>query len=155
MFNVRGGDFGERNPAVADPLKGRPDRQQALAKFLAGPLRDDRVGFQKAPFDHPQLFAPNGHLGDAVTVTDDGKGPADRRRTGDSPRWAPTARNILPDIGLLLQRLIPTAALPTMRLACSLHTKDLRSPRALERLIRSSLGVDGSWKFGMNRPSSN
>src|SRR6266550_2841095 len=39
-------------------------------------LTDDRVRFESAPFDHPQLFIPNGHPGDAAHVTDDGTGTA-------------------------------------------------------------------------------
>jgi cytochrome c peroxidase len=84
MFYVRGGDFHQQNiddldrgiGRIGEALKGRPDLQQALAKFLARPLTDDRVRFQRAPFDHPQLFVPNGHLGDDIAVTNDGKGQA-------------------------------------------------------------------------------
>jgi len=35
-------------------------------------LTDQRVVRRSAPFDHPQLFIPNGHPGDHTTVTDDG-----------------------------------------------------------------------------------
>ena len=41
-------------------------KAQLLAFLLA--LTDDRVKFEKAPFDHPQLFVPNGHLGDENSV---------------------------------------------------------------------------------------
>jgi cytochrome c peroxidase len=41
-------------------------------------LTDERVLFRRAPFDHPQLFVPDGHAGDATTLTDaDGDGFAD------------------------------------------------------------------------------
>jgi cytochrome c peroxidase len=33
---------------------------QALVDFLAEGLKDDRVAFEKAPFDHPELIIPNG-----------------------------------------------------------------------------------------------
>ena len=33
---------------------------EALVAFLAHGLTDERVVYQKAPFDHPQLFIPNG-----------------------------------------------------------------------------------------------
>jgi cytochrome c peroxidase len=36
--------------------------QKALAAFLRNGLTDDRARFEKAPFDHPELFVPNGHL---------------------------------------------------------------------------------------------
>jgi hypothetical protein len=85
MFYTRGSDFREENLdvlangiglGVSDKLKGRPDRQEALAKFMARPLTDDRVRFERAPFDHPQLFVPNGHVGDDGSVVDDGTGRA-------------------------------------------------------------------------------
>jgi cytochrome c peroxidase len=36
-----------------------PEERQALKAFLLS-LTDERVRFQQAPFDHPQLFVPNG-----------------------------------------------------------------------------------------------
>jgi hypothetical protein len=39
-------------------------------------LTDDRVRFERAPFDHPQLFITNGHPGDQNAVTNDGTGQA-------------------------------------------------------------------------------
>jgi cytochrome c peroxidase len=39
----------------------------ALVAFLKS-LTDDRVRFEKAPFDHPSLKVPNGHKGDNTTV---------------------------------------------------------------------------------------
>ena len=47
----------------------------ALVAFLKS-LTDDRVRYEKAPFDHPSLKVPNGHKGDNVTVqsTDGVKG---------------------------------------------------------------------------------
>ena len=39
-------------------------------------LTDDRVARRAAPFDHPQIFVPNGHPGDHTGVTDDGTGRA-------------------------------------------------------------------------------
>jgi hypothetical protein len=41
----------------------------ALVAFLEA-LTDDRVRYQRAPFDHPELFVPNGHAGDATYTTD-------------------------------------------------------------------------------------
>ena len=37
--------------------------KQALVAFLLS-MTDERVKFRKAPFDHPQLYVPNGHYGD-------------------------------------------------------------------------------------------
>jgi len=39
-----------------------------LTNFLLS-LTDDRVRYQRAPFDHPQLIVPNGHIGNAIKVT--------------------------------------------------------------------------------------
>jgi cytochrome c peroxidase len=65
---------------VIEPL-GIPsltdDEVTAVVAFLEA-LTDERVRFRRAPFDHPQLFVPNGHLGDDVNSTDaDGDGRAD------------------------------------------------------------------------------
>lgn len=43
--------------------------KQALVAFMKA-LTDDRVKFRKAPFDHPELYVPNGHIGDENTVID-------------------------------------------------------------------------------------
>jgi cytochrome c peroxidase len=53
------------------------DEIDALVAFLET-LTDDRVVSQRAPFDHPQLFVPNGHPGNSSSTTDaDGNGLAD------------------------------------------------------------------------------
>ena len=39
----------------------KPQEIDDLVAFLTRPLTDDRVRNQSAPFDHPQLFVPNGH----------------------------------------------------------------------------------------------
>ena len=51
-------------------LEGDPDGLAALASFLKS-LTDDRVRYEKAPFDHPEISIPNGHAGDDVTVVSD------------------------------------------------------------------------------------
>ncbi len=74
-FYARGGDFHEANAANFDAavngvggLVGHPDKRMNVVAFLKT-LTDDRVRFESAPFDHPQLFIPNGHPGDAAAVT--------------------------------------------------------------------------------------
>ena len=53
------------------------DEVDALVAFLEA-LTDERVLYRRAPFDHPQLFVPNGHTGDDAKSTDvDGDGRAD------------------------------------------------------------------------------
>jgi len=69
-FYNRGGDFG-----VLPPLNLSPEEKQQLVAFLKG-LTDDRVRYEKAPFDHPQLFIPNGHLGNSMFVANDSTGKA-------------------------------------------------------------------------------
>jgi cytochrome c peroxidase len=64
-FYNRGGDFREHNVLNIDFEIGKlnltPDEIDDLVAFLSRPLTDLRVVQQKAPFDHPQLFVPNGH----------------------------------------------------------------------------------------------
>ena len=53
------------------------DEIDALVAFLET-LTDERVLYRRAPFDHPQLFVPNGHPGDSDdSVDDNGDGMAD------------------------------------------------------------------------------
>src|SRR5947199_3661261 len=81
-FYTRGGDFHDANAANLDAkidgvgrLVGSPTNRANVVAFLKT-LTDDRVRFESAPFDHPQLFIPNGHPGDAVAVINDGTGKA-------------------------------------------------------------------------------
>ncbi len=79
-FYARGGDFKPVNlkgEAIAPlaKLNLTEEGKEALVAFMKG-LTDERVRFDRAPFDHPQLFIPNGHPGDENAVTNDGKGQA-------------------------------------------------------------------------------
>ena len=64
-FYNRGGDFREHNIQNIDFEVGKLNltEQQIsdLVAFLGRPLTDMRVVQQSAPFDHPELFVPNGH----------------------------------------------------------------------------------------------
>jgi cytochrome c peroxidase len=57
---------------VIDPL-GVPSLTSieidAIVAFLES-LTDERVLYRRAPFDHPQLFVPNGHPGGRLSTTD-------------------------------------------------------------------------------------
>ena len=71
---VRGGSFNERNIADLDPdieaipaLQGNALAQRQLVDFLMS-LTDERVRYEKAPFDHPELFIPNGAPGNTKIV---------------------------------------------------------------------------------------
>jgi cytochrome c peroxidase len=78
-FYNRGGDFAENN---IDNLDGdihslglSEEEKTSLVAFLVS-LTDDRVRYERAPFDRPQMFVTNGHPGDRNAVTDDGTGQA-------------------------------------------------------------------------------
>lgn len=102
-FYFRGGDFRTFDPEKGHPIIGfdanrakeseitglgvlrgelldsgpgldHEDKSNLVAFLNA--LTDERVRLRKAPFDHPQLLIPNGHPGDQMGVTDDGKGHA-------------------------------------------------------------------------------
>jgi len=86
-FYNRGGDFREHNVQNIDFEIGKLNltNQQIddLVAFLGRPLTDPRVAHQRAPFDHPQLFVPDGHS-----------------MTGSHPRITPegVARDVLLEI---------------------------------------------------------
>lgn len=44
------------------------DKKAIVALMLA--MTDERVKYRKAPFDHPELFVPNGHIGNESFVID-------------------------------------------------------------------------------------
>jgi cytochrome c peroxidase len=56
-FYVRGGDFA--NNAIR-PFNATPAQKASLVAFLKA-LTDDRVRYERAPFDHPELCVPVGH----------------------------------------------------------------------------------------------
>jgi cytochrome c peroxidase len=67
----RGGNFPALNidnhaPAVRE-LGFNEDQTAAVVAFLRA-LTDERVRNEGAPFDHPELFVPNGHAPDGSTV---------------------------------------------------------------------------------------
>lgn len=51
------------------------DEKRALVEFLRS-LTDDRAKYERAPFDHPELFVPDGRPGDEHGVVDRGDGCA-------------------------------------------------------------------------------
>jgi cytochrome c peroxidase len=78
-FYDRGGDFHELNIQNLDAAivtLGLSDEEKAAVVAFLKSLTDDRVRFEMAPCDHPQLLVPNGHPGDEARVTDDGTGTA-------------------------------------------------------------------------------
>lgn len=77
-FYNRGGDFANENIADLDPdispIGLNSDEITALVAFLQA-LTDERVRQEQAPFDHPQLFRPQGHPGDERRVEPETSGP--------------------------------------------------------------------------------
>jgi cytochrome c peroxidase len=64
---TRGSNFPAANIANLDPfiaeivfLQGNEQAQRDLVAFLLA-LTDDRVKYERAPFDHPEIVVPNGH----------------------------------------------------------------------------------------------
>ncbi|MBI4286151.1 MAG: hypothetical protein HY670_09715 [Chloroflexi bacterium] len=79
-FYRRNGDFSDINIAHLDgpmasvdlrppDFTGRDLDTDRLVKFMLT-LTDERVRQDMAPFDHPQLFVPNGHPGDTNAITE-------------------------------------------------------------------------------------
>lgn len=84
-FYTRGGNydppakqFGTVFPQVE--LRFTPGQRDAIIAFLKS-LTDDRVRFERAPFDHPELFVPNGQVGDELSVV--GGNPLDPALAAD------------------------------------------------------------------------
>jgi cytochrome c peroxidase len=63
----------QHNTSNLDPdmtaLNLTPDEVDALVKFMEVGLTDQRVAWEQAPFDHPSLVIPQGHIGDENAVT--------------------------------------------------------------------------------------
>ncbi len=64
-YETTGKHFGTVFPQV--DLRFDPAKRQALLDFLLS-LTDDRVRYERAPFDHPELPVPHGHVGDSALV---------------------------------------------------------------------------------------
>jgi cytochrome c peroxidase len=102
LFYDRNGDFpdgGNLGPGIGNINLGGNDRA-AIVAFLKA-LSDDRVRFQRAPFDHPSLCVPNGHV-----ETAPGQFEIDPTQVGSAAvdKWA-----LVPEVG----RLGTTAPLQT------------------------------------------
>jgi hypothetical protein len=70
-FYARGGNFD--NPQlhglqVALPLANNVQAREDLIALLKT-FTDERVRYEQAPFDHPEIMIPNGHVGDRDFVT--------------------------------------------------------------------------------------
>jgi cytochrome c peroxidase len=65
-FETTGKHFGTVFPQV--DLRFDPAQRQALLDFLLS-LTDERVRYERAPFDHPALQVTHGHVGDHVAAS--------------------------------------------------------------------------------------
>lgn len=78
-FYNRGGDFGKENIDNLDPdiqpLYLLQSEKENLVAFLVS-LTDERVRFEKSPFDHPSLCMPHGQPGNTIAITNSGNGNA-------------------------------------------------------------------------------
>lgn len=63
-------NFHDLDPEVGGIGGMDTERKAALVAFLKS-LTDERVRYERAPFDHPALSVPNGHPGDQNSVTAD------------------------------------------------------------------------------------
>ncbi len=69
-FYVRGGDFNPTNNTR--PINNKGEQKAAIVAFLKT-LSDDRVRYERAPFDHPELCVPVGHVESAPGVLTPGE----------------------------------------------------------------------------------
>ncbi len=90
-FYVRGADFKfENTEHISGLVAGIPELQQNnqgindMVEFLKT-LTDERVRYQRAPFDHPELVVPNGHssIKDGIAVDEFKLFPAVGKSGGD------------------------------------------------------------------------
>ena len=99
-FYDRGGDFGHLNPGDLDadiaPLGLTAAQKVNLVAFLNA-LTDERVRWDRAPFDHPSLNLPNGGTEGSSTSPTSPESPCSTigsscRRTAPAGRRSPSAR---------------------------------------------------------------
>lgn len=95
-FYDRGGDFHDANrpdlDAEIDTIGFSESEKDDVVAFLRS-LTDDRVRFQRAPFDHPELIIPDGHPGDQHAV------PVDPELPGKAQDWDAAHRLVVPPVG--------------------------------------------------------
>lgn len=107
---------GDDNPQIprTPVLNLSEENKEALVAFMKG-LTDERVRFEKEPFDHPQLFVPNGHPGNETLVSDDSTGKAtDVQPLLEIPAVGRNGRNSPPKNFLeASMQAAPAAAPPT------------------------------------------
>lgn len=95
-FYDRGGDFHDANRPDLDPeidtIGFSESERDDVVAFLKS-LTDDRVRFQRAPFDHPELIILDGHPGDPHGV------PVDPEVPGKAQDWDAAHKLVIPPVG--------------------------------------------------------
>lgn len=69
-FYANGGDFRDEHTRLGPAALTAQDKQDLVAFLLA--LTDERVRYERAPFDHPAICVTDGHPGDSREVTASG-----------------------------------------------------------------------------------
>lgn len=110
-FYARGGNRGgASNPiltrdgtvigglAVLTTFNDAPNAEDVMADLVAflKALTDNRVRIAAAPFDHPQLFVPNGHPGNETSVTGENGEAVDDFATIEIPATGRNGGPVLP-----------------------------------------------------------
>jgi len=109
-FYNRGGDFAQVNQNNLDPnivpLGLTTAEKNALVAFLMA-FTDERVRYEQAPFDHPELFVSNGAIGNNHSVINDGTGKA----VHETKYVPPVGRGgrVVPDANFLDTPPVPTS----------------------------------------------
>ncbi len=62
-------DNPDRHTLVSNIALANAPEQRADLLALLKSFTDERVRYEKAPFDHPEIKVPNGHAGDHISVT--------------------------------------------------------------------------------------
>jgi mono/diheme cytochrome c family protein len=92
QFYNRGGDFPNVNIDNLDPNiqpRGFTVGQMASVVAFLQALTDERTRQEQAPFDHPQLFRPNGCIGDDKQVQEERTGAGGTGRCVDDIEQVP------------------------------------------------------------------
>jgi hypothetical protein len=94
----------QHNTSNLDPdmtnLNLTPDEIDALVKFMEVGLTDPRVAWERAPFDHPSLVIPQGHIGDENVVTQRPASPkVTTRQAADASTQSQALRGRGTDLG--------------------------------------------------------
>lgn len=99
-FYANGGDFRDENSRLGPVPLSPGDKQDLVAFMLA--LTDERVRYQRAPFDHPSICITDGHPGDSrqLPADSDGLRAADSLHCLPAVGAAGAAQPLTPFLGL-------------------------------------------------------